>query len=104
MTDEQGERRWIVDPPEPGEIKLHLSFGADVELTPEQETALSALMEALESRDSEVTAFEKCKESSCSTKSCKPVRCSTFTCHFLSVEAVAGADQQWNLMGTFQIG
>jgi hypothetical protein len=104
VAEEDEERRWIIDPPQAGEIKLHLSFGSDVELTSEQEAALSALMEALESSDSEVTAFDKCKESSCNTKSCKPVKCSTFTCHFLSVEELAGANQQWNLMGTFQIG
>ncbi len=104
MADNQGERQWIVEPPAAGEVSFHMAVGEGVDLTAEQEAALSELMRTLESNDAEVTGHRQpCKLSSCNQKSCKPVRCATFICHFLTAELTAEASAPWNLMGTFNV-
>ena len=101
MADEnQGERRWVVEPPAPGEISFHMSFGEGVELTVEQEAALTDLMRVLESADAEVTGHSCSKFSSCTGKSCKPVKCSTFVCHDLTAN-LTGTSATWSIMGSF---
>ena len=99
-------RRWIVAPPGPGQVAFHLAVGEGVELTADQEAALSELMAALESSDAEVTghATAGCKLSSCTEKSCSPVRCSTFVCHGLKAVQLESTTTSWNLMGTFTTG
>jgi len=108
MPDEnEAGRRWVVKPPAAGEISFHMEFGEGVDLTEEQEAALSELMRALESSDAEVTGHAmagKCTAySSCTDKSCKPVRCSTFVCHGLTANLSAGGSS-WSLMGSFSTG
>ena len=46
----------------PGEVSLHLAFGEGVQLTEEQEAAVSALLRSLEAVDAEVTGLAKCPE------------------------------------------
>lgn len=102
MADEsQGERRWIVEPPRPGEIKFHMSFGEGVELTSEQEAALSELTRSLESSDAEVTGLAKCSLATCTDKTCKPVKCDTYVCHGLTADLSGVNTTTWSLMGTF---
>ena len=91
MPDEgQPERQWIVEPPGPGEISLHMALGEGVELTEEQESAVRALVNSLESRDPEVTghAIAECL---------RLHQCGAFT---LCPKEAAAADH-WNIMGTF---
>jgi len=106
--DDKAGRQWIVEPPAAGEVTFHMAFGEGVELTEEQEAALSELMRTLESSDAEVTGHaHSCSAYSvCTDKSCKPVRCSTFVCHGLTslpVNISAGGTA-WNLMGSFGPG
>jgi hypothetical protein len=105
VAENEGEREWIVEPPGPGEVAFHMSFGDGVELTAEQEAALSELMRALETNDAEVSGLAlagKCGAySACTDKSCKPVRCSTFVCHGLTANLSAVSGSAWNLMGSF---
>jgi hypothetical protein len=100
-------RRWIVAPPGPGQVSFHMAVGEGVELSAEQEAALTELMQALESSDAEVSGHAvagKCSAySSCTEKSCSPVRCATFVCHGLKAELTTGTTS-WNLMGTFGVG
>ena len=103
MAEEQGERRWIVEPPvAAGEVSLYLAVGEGVELTPEQEAALSDLMRTLETEDAEVTGLGKCQLSTCNDKTCKPVKCATFVCNGLTVSwPLADSGGSWSLMGSF---
>jgi hypothetical protein len=84
-----------------------MEFGDGVELTEEQEAALSELTRALESRDAEVTGYAvagKCGAfAECTNKSCKPVRCSTLVCHGLTSQLAAGSGSTWSLMGSFKV-
>jgi hypothetical protein len=108
VAENEGERRWVVEPPAPGEVSFHMAFGEGVDLTEEQEAALSELMRTLETNDAEVTglaANTKCSAySTCTDKSCKPVRCSTFVCHGLTAQISAAGGGAWNLMGSFSPG
>ncbi len=103
VEEHQGERRWIVEPPlAAGEVSLYVAIGEGVELTAEQEAALSELMRTLESDDAEVTGHAPCKLSFCTDKSCKPVKCSVFNCSGLTVSwPVADSGGSWSLMGSF---
>jgi len=108
MPDENdASRRWIVAPPGPGQVSFHMAVGEGVDLSPEQEAALSELMRALESSDAEVSGHAiagKCSAyASCTEKSCSPVRCATFVCHGLKAELTTSTST-WNLMGTFTTG
>ena len=50
MTTESGgdeERRFMLEPPGPGEISFQIVEGDDVEVTPELQAAFAALMEDL---------------------------------------------------------
>jgi hypothetical protein len=106
VAENQGERQWIVEPPGPGEVSLHMAFGQGVQLTEEQEAAVGELLRTLEAVDAEVTGHElagKCpKQSTCGTLTCKPVDC-TLKCGTLTA-AVSGGGTSWNLMGTFNLG
>lgn len=106
MAENQGERQWIVEPPEPGEISLHMAFGEGVQLTKEQEAAVGELLRSLESVDAEVTGLAKCSpQSTCNKLTCDPVVCQ-LKCGTLKMSLtdtpVSGAS--WNLMGSFGAG
>ncbi len=102
MPDDGASRQWIVEPPGPGVVTFHMSFGEGVELSDEQERALSEFVRSLESSDPEVTGHAGCTAySHCTDKTCKPVRCGTFDCDVLHSDLTASAGGAWNLMGTF---
>ena len=102
MSENEGERRWVVEPPEPGEVALHIAVGEGVKLTPEQEAAVGELLRTLEAVDAEVTghASGKCpKLSTCTKLTCDPVSCS-LKCGTLTATLTASTGT-WNLMGSF---
>ncbi len=102
MADNERERQWIVEPPERGEVALHLAFGDGVQLTAEQEAALGELLRTLEAGDPEVTGLSKCKPvSSCITLACSPVSCQ-LRCGTLKAKLSEGTG--WSLMGSFGTG
>jgi hypothetical protein len=50
MTSESGgdeERRFLLEPPAPGEITFQIAAGNEVEVSPEVQTAFAALVETL---------------------------------------------------------
>jgi len=103
MPDE-ASRQWIVEPPAPGEVTFHVAVGEGVDLTEEQERALSEFVRSLEQGDAEVTGHAtagKCSAyAHCTDKTCKPVRCTVFDCDVLKSGLTAGSGQAWSLMGT----
>jgi hypothetical protein len=107
MAENEGERRWVVEPPEPGEVALHIAIGEGVKLTPEQEAAVGELLRSLEAVDSEVTGHAlagKCtKQSTCTKLTCDPVSCN-LKCGTLSATLTAGGGTSWSLMGSFNTG
>src|SRR5262245_45439671 len=103
MADEEASREWIVEPPAAGEITFHVAFGEAVELSPEQEQALSDFVQSLETSDAEVTGHTagRCTAySACTDKTCRPVKCTVFDCTKMKSELTSGAG--WSLMGSFK--
>jgi len=104
MIDDQGGRRWLVDPPVgPGEIAIHIVGSDGTGLTAEQEAALGALLQTLEAADPEVVGHGKgCpKLNICLDLSCTKVTCS-LQCSGLAMKDM-GAMGQWTVAGSFQI-
>jgi hypothetical protein len=103
MAESQGERQWIVEPPGPGEVSLHMAFGDDVQLTPEQEEALGELLRTLEAGDAEVSGHANAKPcpTNCTKLECGNVVCTGLGCGTLEIK-VAGIGM--TLMGTFGSG
>ncbi len=107
--DDAGARQWIVEPPGANEITFHMSFGEDVELTADQERALSEFIESLERGDAEVTGHTTgpCYWN-CTDHGCDPVKCGGFHCtnlcatHKTTISASTGSS--WSLMGSFSRG
>ena len=104
MPDEdEAGRRWIVEPPEPGSISLHIAVGEDTELTEEQEAAIGALLGSLEARDPDVMAFAgctQCPDVSWCNLSCQKVRCGWLNCVLTKRGVAAQTTESWNLMGS----
>lgn len=106
MSDEsKSERRWVVEPsPAQGEISLYMACGDGVELTADQESALSALLLTLEDSDAEVVGHSKnCPELSiCNPLSCGKVGCYPgLQCNTLTRSGSVSASLGWSLMGSF---
>ncbi len=102
MAENQGERQWIVEPPGPGEVSLHMAFGEGVQLTKEQEAAVAELLRTLEAEDAEVTGHARCtQQASCTRLTCDPVVCN-LKCGTLKALTQGGGS--WNLMGSFSTG
>jgi len=102
MAENESTRQWIVEPPGPGEVSLHMAFGEGVQLTKEQEAAVSELLRSLEAVDAEVTGHAKCtQQSTCTKLTCDPVVCN-LKCGTLS--GLAQTAGGWNLMGSFSRG
>ena len=102
MTD--ADRQWIVEPPSPGEIALHLAVGEGVQLTEEQERAVGELLRVLEADDPEVTGHAFAKAPQCPSLICQLSGCSTLrSCDVLGPGCTAfkPSGSGWNLMGTF---
>jgi hypothetical protein len=109
MADEiDDERQWIVEPPPAaGEVSLFVALGEGVDLTPEQEAALGALLTSLEKHDAEVTghASPACpKESTCIPLKCGKVSCSVLSCINLNRPKAVAQSAGWSLMGSFSPG
>ncbi len=106
MEEHQGERRWIVEPPPAaGEVSLYLAVGEGVELTAEQEAALSELMRTLETSDAEVTGHAACtNKGGCGIYDCDRLGCTKVRCGALASGTSAVAGGAWSLMGTFSTG
>jgi hypothetical protein len=103
MADENERgRQWIVEPPEPGAVSLHVAFGEGVDLTPEQQQALGNLLRTLEAGDADVMGLAKCDGhvTNC-TLQCGKVRCGTLECGPLTKGVTSMGTEQWNLMGTY---
>lgn len=101
MPDEaEGGREWIVEPPEPGEVSLHMALGEGVELTDEQEAALGQLLRTLETRDPEVTGHAAL-DASCKPLKCGGVDCKDLDCSPLSASLTGNVAQPWSIMGSF---
>ncbi|HTE83679.1 MAG TPA: hypothetical protein VK821_03030 [Dehalococcoidia bacterium] len=61
QSESRDERHWVVEPLGPGEISFQIAAGKDVEVTPELQTAFSALVETLRSSDVQGYAYDpKC--------------------------------------------
>jgi len=107
MAENEGERQWLVEPPEPGQVSLHMAFGEGVALTPEQEAAVGELLRSLEAVDAEVTGHAlagKCtKQSTCTKLTCDPVVCS-LKCGTLTATLTTSGGGSWSLMGNFNTG
>lgn len=99
MPEEEEPGRWIVEPPGPGEVTLHMAAGEGADLTDAQKAAVGELLRVLEERDPEVTGHAL--DETCKGKSCKPVKCDGLVCKGLKVGVVAAGTEPWNLMGTF---
>ena len=103
--DSPGGRQWIVEPPPAAaEIALYVACGEGVELTSDQEAALSALLSSLEAAD--VTGFagtQDCWDCHlCTALKCGKVGCDGLICNLNKV--MAGSTSGWNLMGSFSPG
>ena len=85
MADDREDRAWVVGPPGPGEVVIHLVGGDDVEITDEQEAAIAALIESFEA-DAEVVGHG----SSCDGFTCGKVACTGLECKGLTIK-IAGA-------------
>jgi hypothetical protein len=108
MPDEV-ERQWVVEPPlAAGEISLYMAGGDGVNLTEEQEVALSNLLRTLERNDAEVGGFDAgCDPqlSQCTGLKCGKVNCSVLLCGNLTKKVAAATEStSWNLMGSFGSG
>src|SRR5438046_3710974 len=81
MSDEpeaSNEARWL-EPPEPGEARIHIAVDEAAELTPQVRQALDALARALETEEVQGSARPSARpgtrcptESICAPQSCKP--------------------------------
>jgi len=118
MSEQEGDRRWIVTPPGPEQIALRLDVGEDVELTAEQIVAveqLLAVLEAGEAEEAEVSGFAvEIKEIKIKATipgapppppppSCTGIQCTGMSCSGLTIKfgAMGGG---WSLGGTFGVG
>jgi hypothetical protein len=101
MSEQAGERQWVVEPPpSAGEVALFVAFGDGVELTPEQYEALNSFIATLEQKDAEVAGYVKvCPKQG---PDCGPLICHTLQTGGCSAY-VAGTSttSSWSLMGTF---
>jgi hypothetical protein len=99
VAENQGERQWIVAPPGRGEVSLNLALGDGVQLSDEQEAALGALLESLETADAEVAGLAKCtKNNTCTKLECSLADCNGLRCGTLETKLMGGGI---SLMGTF---
>jgi hypothetical protein len=113
MTDKNEDRQWIVEPPPgTGEVSLLVAVGDGVELTEEQEAALSELLRVLEVGDAEVVGHDGCfkvsggcdQYSVCDKLTCGKVSCNGLNCGLVKQLTVASGSGSWNLMGSFRLG
>jgi hypothetical protein len=87
MPDGQ-ERQWVVEPPAPGEVRLFVATGDGVDLTDEQQAAISALVETFEASDPEVMGLASCSRATCPSLICR-LDCTLKSCDVLTKPAAA---------------
>jgi hypothetical protein len=78
---EHEDLRWLLEPPTPGGMHIHIDISPDAEVTPELRTALDQLAQALAAQD-EVEGFSKtctpysgCPVRSCNLGACEGQEC-----------------------------
>lgn len=75
----RAESAWLLEPPRPGEVRLHVAIGDDTQLSPEVRSALEALVGQV--HEAEVEGFGVKAPPGCSTLSCPEYgMCSDFSC------------------------
>ncbi len=62
--------RWLLEPPAPGEVHLHVAVGEGAQLSPELQEALEQLLSRLHETEFEVSAF--CRLITCGALSTHP--------------------------------
>lgn len=70
--------RWLLEPPDPGEVQFRISIGSDVELSPAARDALETLLDEL--RGDEVAGFALGINCTDFMKTCDPFTCSLTNC------------------------
>jgi hypothetical protein len=96
MPDESDDaREWVVEPPAPGEVTLFMAAGDGVELTDEQQAAISALVESLEASDAEVAGHAACPSLICR------LECTLKSCDVLTKPVSSAATGGFTLMASF---
>jgi hypothetical protein len=77
--DATDDGNWLLEPPAPGRLHVHIEVGSDVDLSPEARGAIERLMTQIQ--DDEVMGFEiACGGlSACGTYSCDLGRCTPLT-------------------------
>lgn len=75
--------RWLLEPPAPGEVQLHIAVGEDAQLTPQLRAALDQLVTAL--YGDEVTGYTTCYPKCPDLTGCGDFSCTDhFNCSVLS--------------------
>jgi hypothetical protein len=71
-ADERGNRRWLVEPIGPNDVRIHVDVGEASEISQEARVALDRLLDELQRSDAEVfDDFPPCPElSDCRTFAC----------------------------------
>lgn len=72
---DSADMRWLLAPPEPGEVRFHVEVGEDVELSTEARQALEVLLD--EFSGDEVGGFaysaDECNAMKCTLNNCQPL-------------------------------
>lgn len=82
MADEEHEgpsdSNWLLSPPAPGQIHVHIEMGSEVELSPEARAAIETLVSRIQ--DDEVSGFmqgckslDNCTSFHCTLGKCTPL-------------------------------
>ena len=62
--------RWLLEPPAPGEVHLHVAVGEGAQLTPELQEALEQLLSRLHETEFEVSSY--CRLITCDSLATQP--------------------------------
>ena len=62
--------RWLLQPPQPGQIHLHVAVGEGTQLSPELQEALEQLLRTLQETEADVSAY--CRLITCTSLSTQP--------------------------------
>ena len=82
---------WLLEPPEPGEIKINIAIGDDVELSPETRQELESLMRTID--EAEVAGFAAGTDSGCPSLD----DCSWYSCSLRRCVPLTRAPCAWNV-------
>jgi hypothetical protein len=98
VSEHEGERQWVVEPPAPGEVKIFVAAGGGAGLSAEQEGALVELVRALDEGDAEVTGLAAGRVLT-DPPSCH-LNCPGLGCGAYSRPRSAAGGSAWTVMGT----